>query len=293
MRRYNVYHRTHYDFGVSVSLQRHTVVLRPRDSHSLRLLEANWVINPEPTQIHWLQDVYGNSIAELDFAGETTALTIDSRLRLEHFGAVHPAFPLAPHAVTWPFSYLPNEAIDLRVYLERLFADPDGVLDRWVRSLLAERIEHPTQDMLLNLMTVMKERLPYRERFEEGAQVPLQTLHEGGSCRDLAVLMMESLRCINLATRFVSGYLYVPMQDGAAANIGGGATHAWLQVYLPGAGWVDLDPTNAIYAGQDLIPVAVARDPATIAPVRGSFTGPAAIQTNLSVSVAVELQDEL
>jgi transglutaminase-like putative cysteine protease len=158
-----------------------------------------------------------------------------------------------------------------------------------VREITPGRIEMPTQELLVALMTRIKTELPYKIRHEEGVQPPLKTLAEGGSCRDFATLMAEAVHTLGFAARFVSGYLHAPPPEGGAPGyVGGGATHAWVQVYLPGAGWVEFDPTNAFYGGKDLVRVAIARDPATVAPVSGSFTGPAGVVTTLEVDVAVD-----
>src|SRR6185369_16227026 len=121
-----------------------------------------------------------------------------------------------------------------------------------------------------------KDECRYIQRVEKGVQSPGETLRRrSGSCRDFAVLMMEAARSLGMAARFVSGYIFVPSTAGAAAIVGGGATHAWMQVYLPGAGWVDFDPTNDIVGNRNLIRVAVAWDHGQALPLWGSFTGAA------------------
>lgn len=132
----------------------------------------------------------------------------------------------------------------------------------------------------------MKATFTYMARDELGVQPPAQTLAlKSGSCRDFAFLMMEAVRSLGLAARFVSGYIYMPATDQPGGNIGGGANHAWLQVYLPGAGWVEFDPTNGIVGNRDLIRVAVARDPAQAQPLSGSWTGRRADYLGMTVEV--------
>ena len=130
-----------------------------------------------------------------------------------------------------------------------------------------------TFELLARLTEGINHGFRYRRREAKGIQEPLETLRFGhGSCRDFALLMMEAVRSLGLAARFVSGYLYVPSRDGPE-NIGGGSTHAWCQVYLPGAGWVEFDPTNGIIGNRDLIRVAVARDPSQAIPLSGTYAG--------------------
>ena len=146
--------------------------------------------------------------------------------------------------------------------------------------------------VLTAMTTAIKQDFAYARREEVGVQTPLETLAlKSGSCRDFAVFMMEAVRSIGLAARFVSGYLYDENLIGAPTGlVGGGATHAWLQVYLPGAGWVEFDPTNALVGGKNLIRVAVARQASQAAPLAGGFTG--APDDFLSMHVTVEVTAE-
>ncbi len=289
MQVYEVRHSTLYRYSAPAQLGPQRLVLRPRDSHDLRIRETGLAITPEPAAVTWLHDVYGNSIATATFAGETQELRIESRLKVAHYGLPGPEFPLEPFAETWPFNYRPQEWPDLKLYIERQFSDPDGVLDRWVRRFSSPgQAAIDTHDLLLGVMRAIKAELPYRVREEEGIQPPLQTLAQGGSCRDFAVLLIEAVRTMGIAARFVSGYLYVPAADeGGPGLIGGGATHAWAEIYLPGAGWVQFDPTNALVGGQDLIRVAIARDPRAVSPIAGSFSGHAGTTSEITVEVDV------
>ena len=287
-----VRHRTLYRYSAPVTLGPQRLVLRPRDGHDLRVLDSTLVVEPAAVSTRWLYDVYDNAIAVLEFAGSSSQLLIESRLLLDHFGLDEPAFAVESYAQTWPFMYRPEEWIDLELWTGRQWSDPEGRLQRWVRELTLDKIELPTQELLVAMMTRIKTELPYNVRHEEGVQPPLQTLAEGGSCRDFATLMAEAVRTLGFAARFVSGYLHVPPPEvDAAGHVGGGATHAWVQVYLPGAGWVEFDPTNALYGGKDLVRVAIARDPAAVSPVNGSFTGPAGVTAALEVDVAVDKLD--
>ncbi len=288
MQIYEIRHATHYRYFAPVQLGPQRLVLRPRDSHDLRLRKTGLVIQPEPATVTWLHDVYGNSIATATFSRQTQSFSVVSELTVEHYGLAAPEFPLEPFAEAWPFNYRPEEWPDLKLYIERQYSDPEGVLDRWVRrfSMGAQTVD--TQELLVSVMRAIKDELFYRTREEEGIQPPLQTLAQGGTCRDFAVLMIEAARAMGFAARFVSGYLYVPAADGPYAQLrGGGATHAWAEIYLPGAGWVQFDPTNAIFGGQDLIRVAIARDPEAASPISGSFSGPSGAGGTITVEVDV------
>jgi len=144
--------------------------------------------------------------------------------------------------------------------------------------------------MLTALTARIRRQFTYRARHEPGIQPPATTLHLGtGTCRDFAVLMMEAARCLGLAARFITGYIYVPTRDrpGTPEIRGGGNTHAWLQVYLPGAGWVEFDPTNGIVGSRDLIRVAAVRDAKQAVPLSGSWTGSAADCLGMEVAIRV------
>jgi transglutaminase-like putative cysteine protease len=139
----------------------------------------------------------------------------------------------------------------------------------------------------MTLTYAIKEGFTYCRRSETGIQDPLTTLSlNRGSCRDFAILMIEAVRALGLAARFVSGYVYSPSLD-ESGHVGGGSTHAWCQVYLPGAGWVEFDPTNGIIGNRDLIRIAVARDPRQAVPLSGTWTGEPSDFLEMSVEVNV------
>ena len=140
----------------------------------------------------------------------------------------------------------------------------------------------------MTMTYAIKEGFSYERREAAGVQTPVQTLdRRRGSCRDFAVLMMEAARALGVAARFVSGYVYVPRGDDEPVRLGGGATHAWCQIYLPGAGWIEFDPTNGLVGGKDLIRVAVARDPAQAAPLTGAYFGDRRDELGMEVTVEV------
>jgi len=180
-------HRTTYSYSNDVMLGPQRLVVRPRDSHDLRLLDATLTVSPPPARTRWIHDVYDNSIAILEFETATRSLVIESRLLIDNFGYDKPKLPVESFAETWPFGYRAWEAVDLEPWIRRQYDDPEGRVARWLRELIRDRVEWKTQDLLVAIMRRIKEDLPYRERQEEGIRSPLETLAKGGTCRDFAV----------------------------------------------------------------------------------------------------------
>jgi transglutaminase-like putative cysteine protease len=288
----NVRHRTCYLYSQPVEFGEHRLMSRPRDSHDLRLIDTALRIDPPPSALRWIHDVFGNSIAIATFDRMTDTLTFESAFRAEHFPAVPQELAIESYAARFPFSYCTDDALDLGRTKERHYPDPQHRIDQWMKNLLDSTPGGKTFETLVAMTAAIRGQFQYEARYSEGVQSPLETLERGrGSCRDFAVFMMEAARSLGLAARFVSGYLYDEHLIGAAGGlVGTGATHAWLQVFLPGAGWVEFDPTNALVGGRNLIRVAVARDAAQAAPIVGSFKG--AAQSFLSLSVTVTVTTE-
>lgn len=283
----SVRHRTTYRYRRPVAFGEHRIMFRPRDSYDQRLIAATLDITPEPASQRWLFDVFGNCVAVTTFDIRAEVLTFDCGITLDHTPEHAPVFPLAPHATHYPFGYGAEDMPDLARSIERQWPDPRHEVDAWARSFLPPQGRIPTQELLAAMTRSVRANFTYLARAEKGVQDPLTTLRTKlGSCRDFAVLMMEGVRALGMATRFVSGYLYNPRND-RARHVGGGSTHAWLQVYLPGAGWVEFDPTNGIVGNRDLIRVAVARDPAQAVPLHGSFFGLSSDDLGMRVDVNV------
>jgi transglutaminase-like putative cysteine protease len=216
----------------------------------------------------------------------------ESTFRAEHYPLPEQTIWLEPYARRLPFSYSAEDSADLGRTKERQYPDPEHAVDLWAQSFVEATPERDTLATLVAMTRAIQADFAYLRREEMGVQEPTATLRtKSGSCRDFAVFMMEAARSLGLAARFVSGYLYDERLVGAAPGlVGGGATHAWLQVYLPGAGWVEFDPTNALVGGRNLIRVAVARDAAQAAPLKGEFVGvPGDL---LSMNVTVEVTSE-
>jgi transglutaminase-like putative cysteine protease len=270
----SVRHVTTYRYRQPVTFGEHRMMFRPRDSYDQKLLEARLQIAPEPSSVRWVHDTFGNCVTIAQFAGaEADELRFESSMWLDHSPSNAPDFQIEDYARTYPFSYSPEEMPDLASAITRQYPDADGSVERWVRRFLRAGKPTDTGMLLMTLTYAFKETFSYERRSEPGTRPPALTLKLGrGSCRDLALLMIEALRALGLAARFVSGYLYVPSRDGPRHR-GGGSTHAWCEVYLPGAGWVEFDPTNAIVGNRDLIRVAVARDPSQAVPLSGTYYG--------------------
>jgi transglutaminase-like putative cysteine protease len=260
------------------------MMFRPRESHDLRLIRTELQIAPRPTELRWVHDVFDNSVAIATFGDRTSDLRFDSTVLLEHLETPLPDYALDAAARNYPFRYPDDERPDLVSALLRRY--PEAEVDRWATRLLASTGSTDTVTLLQAISRGIREQFVYERRSEKGVQKPGETLRRGrGSCRDFALFMIEAVRALGLAARFVSGYIFVPEMQGA--TVGGGATHAWMQVYLPGAGWVDFDPTNSIVGNRNLIRVAVAWDPEQALPLWGTYVGPALAFRGMDVLVSV------
>lgn len=293
MRRLSVKHVTFYRYSRPATFGDHRLMLRPRDSHDLKLLAATLTITPTPTSVRWLHDVFGNSVAVASFTQPAAELSFESMLELDHYENTEPDCPVEAYAETYPFSYSAEEIPDLNRLMERHYPDPNHQVDFWAKKFVDGEGRKSTLALLTEITQSIKAEFKYAVRFTPGCQAPVDTLSlKSGSCRDFALLMMEAVRALGLAARFVSGYVYVSSADkGGSATTGGGATHAWVQVYLPGAGWMEFDPTNGIVGNRDLIRVAVARDPTQAVPISGTWSGFSGDFVGMEVSVSVTSAD--
>ncbi len=291
MKYLTVRHTTRYRYAQPVALGPHRLMLRPRDSHDLRLVDAELTLSP-PGATRWMHDVFGNSVALVEFTQNAAELLIVNTLRLEHYGLPRPAVSIAPEAQMYPFVYSADDRSDLGRLVERHYPDPTGQVDAWVKRFVTGK-PMPTHDLLANINAAIKAEFAYAQRYAEGTQSPIETLEKkSGTCRDFALLFMEAVRSLGFGARFITGYLYDPALDSGTAMQGAGQTHAWADVYLPGAGWVEYDPTNGLIAGENLIRIAVTRDPSQAIPVSGTFTAKPADFLGLSVDVTVNAQTQ-
>lgn len=280
MQRYKILHRTYYNYSAEVQLEPHFLLLRPREGHELRIETSTLNISP-PATLHWQRDVEDNCVAIASFSMSARQLSIESEVIIQQYNQAPLDFMVADYATNYPFAYTPEDRIVLSPYL---IGDEDtgrGKLTEWIQKLWRPGERVLTYVLLKNLCDYIHQTLRYQLREEPGVQSPAETLSLGtGSCRDFANLYMEAVRCLGLGSRFVSGYLHSPP---SMSNYG--STHAWAEVYLPGAGWKGFDPTIGEIAGTDHIAVAVARSPESVPPVAGSFVGPSG--SNMSVGVWV------
>jgi transglutaminase-like putative cysteine protease len=290
MPRLKIHHKTEYRYARPVAFGEHRVMLRPRDGHDLRVLDSRLEIVPAPMRLRWIHDVFGNSVAIATFDERARRLTFISEIVVDH--SPEEEFALTPDdpAYFYPFLYDNDEFADLRQYVTPNYSDPNGELSAWARDFLDEDAPTPTFKILSGMTHGIRDAFVYRKRHEQGTQHPLDTLQTGsGTCRDYALLMIEALRRLGIAARFVSGYLFTGDDE---RHRGGGSTHAWVQVYLPSAGWIEFDPTNGITGSRDLIRAAVARDPCQAIPLHGIYLGPAAAFIEMKVSINVVALDQ-
>ncbi len=284
---FEITHRTTYRYAWPVRFGEHRALLRPRGSHDLHLRSMELTVSPSST-VRWVSDVFANSVALIRPTEAADTLEVTSRLLLER--REEERFSVAPRGEVieaYPFRYETAILPDLGTTQQRHYPDNDGSVLNFARRFIQDGTD--SASLLARMMCTIRSEIAYRPRYEEGTQHPADTLALGsGTCRDFALLMMEAARALGYAARFVTGYLYDPSVDGAALAIrGAGASHAWVQIYLPLSGWVEYDPTNALIGGRDLIRVAVARDPRQAIPLSGTFEGSGGDHLGMEISVEV------
>ena len=285
---YDLEHVTTYRYRQPVTFGDHRAIFLPSLGYSGRILRYSLDTNI-PATVHWMMDTLSNNVAILQFEDKSPELTVTYRLRGEHFGIKDAEdFPLSQRAQEVPVQYTPDEWIDLSTFMRPHAEDHDGSVAAWAKRFVAGDRDDAL-DVLERMMDEIWNSFDYQARETEGTQTPGKTLKlKQGTCRDYAWLMIEALRRLGFACRFVSGYLYDEALDGGEVGMtGSGATHAWLQVYLPGAGWCNYDPTNRITAGFELIRVAIARHPGQVMPLSGSWYGGSNDYLGMEVNVNI------
>ena len=266
-------------------------MVRPREGHDQRLISARLDIDPPPSDLRWLHDVFGNSVAVARFAGRAATLRFESDVRMEHSPLDASGVAIEDYARRYPFTYSSEDMPDLLRSIERGHHDPDRIVDDWARRFVRKDGQTDTLTMLAEITSTIRRTFTYIARHEAGTQTPVETLQKRqGTCRDYAVLMIEAARALGLAARFVSGYVYAPgLGEG---RVGGGNTHAWVRIFLPGSGWVEFDPTNGIVGSRGLVRVAIARDPYQAVPLSGTWAGFPGSATGMDVSVEIALDGQ-
>jgi transglutaminase-like putative cysteine protease len=278
-------HTTTYRFHELVSLWPHRLMLRPRESRDLRLISSDLAVTPAAV-ITWAHDVFGNAVATATFQTMSAHVMIDSTVVLELDAVAWPVFDIAASAISFPFRYSDDEWADLGPLAVPQHPEGAERLRTWARQFM---ISNPTDTLafLKDLNHAVAETIRYQSREAEGTQSPMETLERGwGSCRDFAALFAEAARSLGFGARLVSGYLYNRDRQGVGSN-DAGSTHAWAEVYVPGAGWITFDPTNRSVGGFNLIPVGVVRDIRRAIPVSGVFVGSSGAFAEMSVEVRV------
>jgi transglutaminase-like putative cysteine protease len=285
---FEIRHTTTYSYANPVTFGTHRAMFLPRRGARGRLLGWSAKTNLA-SRIRWISDSLSNNVTELELDEPGKELTFAFQFQGVHFGVKGVEhFALERRAERIPVQYTPDEWADLAGFMRPHAEDPDLVVADWARSLVTND-EGQTADVLQRMLDAFRDNFSYQAREAEGTLSPGETLSSrSGTCRDYAWLMIEALRRLGFAARFVSGYIYDAALDGGEVGAtGSGATHAWVQVFLPGAGWMNYDPTNHINAGFDLIPVAVARYPGQAMPLAGSWFGNAGDYLGMSINVAI------
>jgi transglutaminase-like putative cysteine protease len=282
----SIRHVTTYHYHQPVAFGPHRMMLRPRDDNDQRVIHYEIEITPRPRQLAWTRDAFGNHVAIADFAHRAAELRFVSNIRLDHAPGGFRATDIADFARTYPFFY----PVEDWPALER-FAQPPSShaeLDRWNAAFFRTDGSADTYDLLVDMTRTIRRTFEHVARHEKGILNPVQTLNLGsGSCRDLAMLMIAALRSCGIAARFVSGYLHLP-DDGDDQTVTGGNTHAWVQVYVPGPGWVDFDPSGGVAGNRNLVRVAVVHHPREAIPLQGTWFGNAADHQAMKVAVKVK-----
>ena len=282
-----VRHVTTYAYKRPVGFGEHRILFRPRDSYDQRLIRSELKVSPTPSDVHWIHDAFGNCVAVATFAAKAETLRFETSIVLDHTPQLGPHFRADEDAKAWPFSYDDETLPDLAASMVRQYPNDGGATEAWARRFVTTDGTTETAKLLEAMTYSIKQDFTYTRRTNPGTQTPAMTLDSlSGTCRDFALLMMEGVRSLGFAARFVTGYIYVPSRDNSEL-LGGGATHAWVQVFLPGAGWVEFDPTNGIIGNKDLIRVGVARDPRQAIPLWGTHTGGRNDSLGMTVQVNV------
>ena len=280
MKRIRILHKTEYFYDQPVKFGPHRALLRPREGHDVHIARSRLDVEPSAA-VRWLRDIYGNSVAVLAFAEPSQKLGISSEVDVDLYDDNPIECLIEPNARFFPFQYAPEEQVELILYRLPSYPYDGPSLQEWLHDLYRPGQVIGTLDLLGKLNTHIYQSLEYAHREEPGVQLPHETLRRGsGSCRDFAVLMMEAARHWGFGARFVTGY--VQMGEGQH-----GATHAWTEIYMPGAGWHGFDPTNNKIVGSEHVSVAVAREQEKASPLSGAWEGPANAFNRMEVSVQV------
>jgi len=291
MKRYHIVHRTRYTYRELVSLGVHRMVLRPREGHEVKVVKHELTISPR-AQMFWMNDLFGNHIALAEWEDKADHLHITSDVIIERVSRASDDAP--NHAsrisvLTLPVSYPQMELSVVQGYVNSVYPDQQAKAGEWARTVLGNGADIPAFGAIERLNAAIYEQIKYRRREEPGVQSPEQTLSlRTGSCRDMATLLMEACRSLGIASRFASGYLH-----SSASRAGVGATHAWIEAYLPDSGWTGFDPTVGEQVSHKHIALGVSSHPRGVMPVSGIFVGERGSYGGMQVAISIqELADE-
>ena len=282
MQHLKIRHVTTYQYPKEVTFLPHKLLLRPREGHHVRIRTSLLRISPAH-QIRWHRDVNDNSVAVVTFDEPGDKLVFSSEVILENRDDAPLDFLIEQRAVTYPFEYETAESNDLMPYSILSFPDDKAVLLEWIKQFWETGQSVQTYVLLDKINKAITKQIGYKVRETPGVQSPAKTLsRKTGSCRDMATLFIETCRHLGLAARFISGYQYVK-----GLPIDAGATHAWSEIYIPGAGWKGFDSTTGKLVDSNYIPIAVSAHPETVPPISGAFSG--FIETPPVMDVTVDI----
>lgn len=282
MKRIRIQHITEYQFPGPVEFTDHQLLLRPREGHDIRIVSSMLEVSPA-YEAKWYRDIYGNSVGMLHLLEPANTLRIASEVEIEHYQEAPLDFHVDQRCVTFPFAFEPEDRVDLLPYRTHTWPNKTGPLKEWVSQFWTPGHSIETYVLLTQMSQRIVSDFTYNMREVEGVQSHSETLQKrSGSCRDFAALFIEACRYLGLPARFVSGYLHNP------GSMQHGSTHAWSEVYLPGAGWIGFDNTSGLVTGASHIATAVHRHPEAIPPVSGAYIAENELVPTLNVLVSVD-----
>lgn len=282
MQHLKIRHVTTYNYPSEVSFLPHTLLLRPREGHHVRIRTSLLRISPA-NKVRWHRDVNDNSVAVVTFQEPGTKLQFASEVIIENRDDTPLDFLIEERAARFPFKYSASESHDLLPFKDLSFPDDEKALKEWSTQFWKEGQTFETYVLLDKINQAITKQIDYRVRETPGVQSPAETLlKKTGSCRDMATLFIETCRHLGLAARFISGYQYVK-----GLPIDAGSTHAWSEIYLPGAGWKGFDSTTGKLVDSNYIPIAVTPHPEAVPPISGAFSG--MIKTPATMEVVVDI----
>jgi transglutaminase-like putative cysteine protease len=283
----SIHHRTHYRYSTPVLFGQHRLMFRPRENHSIQLEKFEVTISPSH-RLHWMRDLYENNIALLDLTEKASDLVIESESIVRVTERNPFDFVIPSGAEEYPFAYDHEVAAELAPLVSILYPRDESRIRDWLSPYWHPGKRVGTLEFLQNLTQGIYANVKYQRRERKGVQSPAETIEcNSGSCRDFAALFIEACRCLGLAARFVSGYMYSPTITGRMSM------HGWAEVYLPGAGWIGFDPSWGILADSNYIPAAVTRHAEHAPPISGTYFGTAKEFLGTTVDLYVKRIDEV